>query len=696
MQRRFGRAQVLNPGDEAKALSHHSPAYRPEIDGLRAVAVLAVLITHIHPQWLPGGFLGVDLFFVISCYVVTAFILRRQENNYLQMLAGFYARRFRRLIPALLLMVAITSIIFCSFAPQADDIYNQSIRTGLTSIFGLSNLYLWSQGNNYFDFGTQFNPFLHTWSLGVEEQFYLVWPILVLLCTLRSRGSHRKSLLTLLLLTIFLATLSLISYLYLSTHSASSAAFYLMPTRFWELSAGAIVFLAQRLLSSHTPPWQPAHLKSLIQSSLIGIILAGFIFASEPATGFKPAFVAASAGFLACLRSHSSVGHLLSQPPILALGISSYSLYLWHWPLIVIARWTVGLTAQTLLPLLVAIALATIASYRVETRFRFGSSGKRGLQKALLTYPLLSLATGSLVYVATSLFADRIYLGLSKVDPQNFSVRRSVQGTSISTYRCFLEPTASARASQGSPECLAITKQQRPTIFLEGDSISHSLLPLLETLHSSGGYNVSYFGRGGCALPFFEPWAENRHLLPRFQGCREHAHIREDFILSHIQPGDRLLLVTNTYVQGLASEAGYQAAMAKVAEKLQRKQADLILFSPLPVFTERTTIQTPLSLCSPEWYRPQSVLPIACKPFAVDRNPLLQGSQSMRYLQHRLQQQHSNIHIFAPFPILCPAGQPSCSTHRQGVMLFNDRLHLTPTGAKSLAPAFQAFLQRLD
>lgn len=167
--------------EEARALSHHSAAYRPEIDGLRAVAVLAVFINHLNHQWLPGGFLGVDLFFVISGYVVTASLARRKETSWRQMLAGFYTRRFRRLIPALLLMVAITAIIFSAFVSQSDATYGQSIRTGLTSLLGASNLYLLSQDNNYFDFGTQFNPFLHTWSLGVEEQFYLLWPLFVML-----------------------------------------------------------------------------------------------------------------------------------------------------------------------------------------------------------------------------------------------------------------------------------------------------------------------------------------------------------------------------------------------------------------------------------------------------------------------------------------------------------------------------------
>ncbi|MFM9048181.1 MAG: acyltransferase family protein, partial [Cyanobium sp.] len=139
------------------------------------MAVVAVLIHHLHHQWLPGGFLGVDLFFVISGYVVTASLARREETNRQHMLAGFYTRRFRRLLPALLLMVVLTSLLLGLFVSSADDQYALSMRTGLASLFGVSNLFLLRQGTNYFDLGTQFNPVLHTWSLGIEEQFYLIW-----------------------------------------------------------------------------------------------------------------------------------------------------------------------------------------------------------------------------------------------------------------------------------------------------------------------------------------------------------------------------------------------------------------------------------------------------------------------------------------------------------------------------------------
>jgi peptidoglycan/LPS O-acetylase OafA/YrhL len=681
--------------EEAQALSPHSAAYRPEIDGLRALAVLAVLINHIHHPWLPGGFLGVDLFFVISGYVVTASLARRKETSWRQMLAGFYTRRFRRLIPALLVMVVLTAIIFSAFVSQADATYGQSLRTGLASLLGASNLYLLSQGNNYFDFGTQFNPFLHTWSLGVEEQFYLLWPLFVMLCGVGFKGSGNKALLVLLCLSLILTAISFGLYSTLSHSGNTSAAFYLMPARFWELSAGAIVFLLQAL--RHTRPQRslPSQLQSLLNWSWLSLILWGFVFAAEPASAFKPLFVMATAGLLAGLRSHSLLGRWLSTPPVLAIGIASYSLYLWHWPLLVVLRWTIGLHAVSILPLLAAIGLATWASYGVETKFRFGDINGTGLKQPLILYPLASLLTGGFIFFLARAGGQFLYLGNPAVDPENFSVTRSIRGTPITTYRCFLEPTAPVAASKESETCLVRSRPGQPTLFLEGDSISHAMLPLLEQLYASHNYNVSFFGRGGCPMPYIEPWADNRHRLPRFQACRQHARLRETSVLAQIRPGDQLVLVTSTYGQDARTEASYLAAISRLAANLEGKRAGLILFSPLPYFAERAAIKTPLSLCFPDWFRPAWAQPAECQPLSVNRERLLQSTQPMRDLQQRLKRQHNNIHVFDPFPSLCPPNQQTCSTHRDGIMLFNDGIHPTTAGAKSLTPSFQAFLETI-
>ena len=143
--------------------------YRPEIDGLRAFAVIAVIINHFNKEILPSGYLGVDIFFVISGYVITSSLAVRKSKSFSEFISGFYLRRIKRLIPALVVFILITSILICLF--NSDPKF--SLRTGISSLFGLSNLYLLRQSTDYFAKATELNVFTHTWSLAVEEQFYL-------------------------------------------------------------------------------------------------------------------------------------------------------------------------------------------------------------------------------------------------------------------------------------------------------------------------------------------------------------------------------------------------------------------------------------------------------------------------------------------------------------------------------------------
>ena len=210
--------------------------YRPEIDGLRAFAVVAVIVNHFNKEILPNGYLGVDIFFVISGFVITSSLYKRPSKNFNDFISGFYERRIKRLVPALSVFVLITSIAICLFNP----IPTLSLRTGLTSLFGLSNLYLLKQSTDYFAQSTELNVFTHTWSLGVEEQFYILFPFLI---WFSGFGRQTKNGARNLFLTIgALAIASLIGFLYFYPIN-QSAAYFLMPTRFWEMAAGCLLFI---------------------------------------------------------------------------------------------------------------------------------------------------------------------------------------------------------------------------------------------------------------------------------------------------------------------------------------------------------------------------------------------------------------------------------------------------------------------
>ena len=185
-------------------------AYRPEIGGLRALAVIAVLINHLDPHWLPGGFLDVAIFFVISGCVVTSSLLARQDENRWQFLRGFYGRRVRRLVPALVVNIIVVSMLYTFFVSPLDDFYAPVMRTGTAAVLGAANLYLMKQGSNYFATDNFFSVFMHTWSLGVEEKFYLIWPAILLLCGLGVVGAGARGLRRLKILSLVLMVLSLV------------------------------------------------------------------------------------------------------------------------------------------------------------------------------------------------------------------------------------------------------------------------------------------------------------------------------------------------------------------------------------------------------------------------------------------------------------------------------------------------------
>lgn len=164
--------------------------YRPEIDGLRALAVVAVVINHLDARMLPSGYLGVDIFFVISGYVITASLAQRPVQGWRDFVVQFYGRRLRRLLPALLVFVLVSAVLICLFNPDPAD----ALRTGLAALVGVSNLYLLRQATDYFAPDVALNPYTHTWSLGVEEQFYLLYPLLVWLSglALGKQGARRR------------------------------------------------------------------------------------------------------------------------------------------------------------------------------------------------------------------------------------------------------------------------------------------------------------------------------------------------------------------------------------------------------------------------------------------------------------------------------------------------------------------------
>ena len=305
-------------GGEA-VLSRAELGYRADIDGMRALAVIIVILFHLEVSWLPGGFVGVDVFFVISGFLITSLIARRIEAGNFSLI-DFYERRFRRIYPNLLIVLAATTTLgWFALMPETYRLFG---RTLVWASLSASN-FAFVGGGGYFDPDSVTKPLLHTWSLGVEEQFYLVFPWLLILAV--KRGYQM----------IWLIGGAIALSLALSigaTMIGWSASYFLLPTRFWELGIGALVAI---LPMGHR--MTPLRRSALGLAGLAAIIWAALSLSeSDSFPGYLA--LAPTLGAAALIVANGGVVNgLMALPPFAWIGRLSYALYLWHWPLISLA-----------------------------------------------------------------------------------------------------------------------------------------------------------------------------------------------------------------------------------------------------------------------------------------------------------------------------------------------------------------------
>jgi len=378
-----GRGTTATSVDAQRAPIHGR--YRPDIDGLRAVAVISVIGFHAFPSVLRGGFIGVDVFFVISGFLISGIIFRDLEVASFSY-AGFYARRIRRIFPALVVMLAAT-LVLGWYVMLADEF----TRLGKHVVAGagfVSNLLLWDEGN-YFNGDVLTKPLLHLWSLGVEEQFYLLWPPILVLTWRRSPRLVRW-------VAVVVTIVSLGTNLAI-VRRFPEAAFYSPLSRFWELTAGGVlahIELGRKQGEDRTL----ADAKSVLGAALIGF---GLLVISELRTFPGAWAVLPTLGTCLVISAGPDAlvnRNLLARRAMVAIGLVSYPLYLWHWPLLSFAHIVQGRApgAAVRLALIAATTILAIATYRfAEKRWR-RARGRRPVL-ALLGCASVSLLAGLVV-----------------------------------------------------------------------------------------------------------------------------------------------------------------------------------------------------------------------------------------------------------------------------------------------------------
>lgn len=366
--------------DSGQAADGH-PAYRPDIDGMRAFAVLAVLAFHANIPQIPGGFAGVDVFFVISGYLITSLLVKEWRRDRRISLSGFWARRVRRLAPALLLVV-LAVILAAVFALQRMSGETGSVaRATLWTLAVNANHFFLAQDGDYFGPGTATNPLLHMWSLAVEEQFYLLWPIALAACAKYGGMATIKR------LTVWIMLISLALSCYW-TISRPAVAFYVMPSRAWELMIGGLLAI---VVVEKRPALCRAHAEALAWTGLVMLLVSMTLLTKHSAfpgpSALLPVVGTALLILAGCNASAPWVSRALATAPLRYVGKISYPLYLWHWPLLVIPR-SSRLYEESLALDLAALALAFVlaaATYEFVEKRVWSSFRQLGTRRILVT-----------------------------------------------------------------------------------------------------------------------------------------------------------------------------------------------------------------------------------------------------------------------------------------------------------------------
>lgn len=638
--------------------------YRPDIDGLRAISVGLVLGYHAFPLWVVGGFIGVDIFFVISGFLISSIIIGEIRDRKFHF-ANFYARRIKRIFPALICMLAAVYILGLSLL-LTDEF--QDLCKYIASSAGFITNFILLRDAGYFDTASEMKPLLHIWSLGIEEQFYFIWPVILILVS-RIRISFIK-----VFATIFLA--SFLANLY-CTGEDRTAAFYLPFTRFFELMIGSGVayFMAVRrheepagpLSARLLPLFDDARFCTLL--SLAGAALVGgsalLLDHGRSFPGWWALMPTCGAALLIAAGSGAWVNRrVLANPVMVFFGLISYPLYLWHWPLLSFLRISSpNPSALMKLGTLTASVVLAWLTYRlVERPLRFGRF--KGTVAAL-----------SAVMAALGLVA----IGLNQWNGLNLRGQPDL--------------LAQVHWDDADPDCLHLLKleaeAERDAIFcslhkvagtvgvaLLGDSMANALYPGLRDVYSERGVGLINLGVGTCA-PF-------RGLYGTLQWNRDCDSVNEriyKFIADSPEIKTVVLGFSSWDIGGMAFDASRsQLTLAEKFEKMKKIVAADIRFLREHEKKIVVTFDGPIMAIQPRTcFLDASTCTIRSEVVEAPYREYLQyWSDVMR--------EQGDVCVFRQAPVLSTNGE--YSFFRDGKLLYRDDHHLSQFGSEVVAKDF--------
>lgn len=662
---------------------------------------MAVLVYHLHAQALPGGFLGVDVFFVISGFIVTATMHSYQTQSLPKFVLGFYHRRLSRILPALLVVLLVTVLVWTLLVPRS-WLSNQGDRVGLFAFAGLSNWALLDQSDAYFAPRAEFSPFTHTWSLGVEEQFYLIAPLLVF-------ASFKRLRLALgLLAALAVLSLSLSTWW---TFIQPTRAFYAIESRFWELAAGSLWYLVVwrgAVPKERAPGDQTAGMWALAGLMAIAGVLAFGVGKWAPVP-LSVLAVIASVLLIGWPGAVATPVHaLLSSPPARWIGQRSYSLYLWHWPVFVMFRWTVGLE-----PPLHALGAVLLSFLLAELSFRWieqpilRSVKWHALPKAATTLSLVLLTAGA-AYLSVLVMDGRSALSMSTVERHASDWYADHHDPTIDMRSCaqpgpLYRPLGAQmviehRACKPARPADSPPQVEKPRLFVLGDSHATAFLPMLHRLSVFEGVDVAVYQVPGC--PYLD--LQSPMGVGRPENCLAQSRESIADVLKTARAGDVVFLASLRLprfgdhwatvpdepvisrhlgpVQAAAREASVKDSDEWLRPFLERGMR-VVISAPTPL------LRAPPFRCVDPWTRHNPICSRGLSESRTDevlfRTPVVDAIRAV-VARHP----EGSVSMFEPFDALCSTPERCAALDPQGRPLLFDADHITRWGNERTYPAF--------
>lgn len=631
-----------------------SSGYRPDIDGLRAVAVLAVVLNHLSAALVPGGYVGVDVFFVISGYLITGIIQRELAEGSFTF-KRFYERRVRRIFPALFVMLIVTIAVGYFLLLPSD--YVSTLRAALSTVFFSSNVFFWRElADGYFAPDAKFNPLLHTWSLAVEEQFYIAFPCVLL-------AYHRFHKVGVYRVVAVLALLSFALGVVLIQNKAV-AVFFLSPTRAWELLAGALLAL-KVLPVPRTWLW----CEVTVGTGVAAILLACFVFDDKTIFPGWAALLPVCGTALVIMggteRRAAIAGWILQWRPMVCVGLISYSLYLWHWPLIVLTHYYIGLAPlkpHVTWLFFASLLLASISYHLVERPFRRPRSTHGAVQASVFW-------AAGLVGLAAVLFS---VLGLWR---NGFESRFAADVLALENARAPTIPFKACDGQLNMPGCKLGVADVKASVLVWGDSFAMAWAPALDSIFTSQNKSGVLASTSGCP-PFYDASFDFDKVCVSknaavFKKLAENPAITTVFITGFWS------LYFPIEAHPVSGAKGYRPDRAELSatalkltvQRLLDSGRNVVLIGRLPTYD--VSVPQVIAL---EKVTGQSLLQDATVGAQERKNAL--------FFQALLSLPKSERLVFLdPIHWMCT---PECTVIKDGIVMYRDDYHLSVSGAMAL------------